>query len=220
MELHIEIESEEFVVFTHQGLAEVIFNGQSIAVPGLHNGLVFEKVQDWIFIEGQGVGFSIRWNMKEFLVITLGPVLWGRTQGLCGSLSGNPYDDFRSGSGERLAGLASFIDSWSLTGAQCWPSSALARPHHPCQAGSELDRQATEFCQEMLERDGLESCYSNLNPLPYYETCRWTFCEANNNLELARDLSCQSVESYVRACREGGLQPSDWRSPQFCREYY
>ena len=41
-----------------------MFNGQSIAVPGLHNGLVFETVQDWIFIDAQGVGFKIRWNMK------------------------------------------------------------------------------------------------------------------------------------------------------------
>ena len=203
---------------THQGLAEVVFNGQSIAVPGLHNGLVFETVQDWIFIEGQGVGFSIRWNMKEFLVITLSPVLWGRTLGLCGSLSGNPYDDYRSASGERLPGLAHFVESWSLTGSQCVPSSVSDHPH-PCQADSQLDSQAAQFCQELLERDGLETCYSNINPLPYYETCRWTFCQASHNLHLARDLSCQSVESYVRACREEGLQPSAWRSQQFCREY-
>ena len=203
---------------THQGLAEVVFNGQSIAVPGFHNGLVFEKVQDWIFIEGQGVGFSIRWNMKEFLVITLSPVLWGRTLGLCGSLSGNPYDDYRSASGERLPGLAHFVESWSLTGSQCVPSSVSDHPH-PCQADSQLDSQAAQFCQELLERDGLETCYSNINPLPYYETCRWTFCQASHNLHLARDLSCQSVESYVRSCREEGLQPSAWRSQQFCREY-
>ena len=219
MDLHIEIESEEFLITTRQGGAEVIFNGQSIAVPGMHNGLVFEKVQDWIFIEAQGVGFSIRWNLKEFLVITLSPVLWGRTLGLCGSLSANPYDDFRSNSGERVSGLTQFIQSWSLTGAQCPPSVSHLQPHHPCEAGSELASQAEQFCQEMMERDGLETCYSNINPLPYYETCRWTFCQASQDLELARDLSCQSVESYVRACREEGLQPSAWRSQDFCREY-
>ena len=64
MALHIEIEEEEFVLTTHSGAAEVLFNGQSIAVPGLHNGLLFEKVRDWIFIEAPGVGFKIRWNMK------------------------------------------------------------------------------------------------------------------------------------------------------------
>ena len=205
---------------SHQGLAEVIFNGQSIAVPGLYNGLVFEKVQDWIFIEGQGVGFSIRWNINGFLVITLSPVLWGRTLGLCGSLSGNPYDDYRSASGERLPGLAHFIESWSLRGEQCSSSTASSQSQ-PCQPGSELELQAGEFCQEMLEREGLRRCYSAPNPLPYYETCRWTFCQAHQShgLNLARESSCQSVESYVRACREEGLQPRDWRSHQFCREY-
>ena len=62
--LHIEIESEKFVITTQSGMAQVLFNGQSIAVPGLHNGLVFQKVKDWIFIDAQGVGFKIRWNMK------------------------------------------------------------------------------------------------------------------------------------------------------------
>ena len=217
------MESEEFVLSSHQGLAEVIFNGQSIAVPGLHNGLLFEKVQDWIFIEGQGVGFNIRWNIHGFLVITLSPVLWGRTLGLCGSLSGNPYDDYRSASGERLPGLAHFIDSWSLTGAQCSSSSSSSSSSvsgsHPCEPGSEVEREAGEFCQELLEREGLGSCYSTLNPLPYYETCRWTFCQAGHDLSLARDSSCQSVEAFVRACREEGVQPLDWRSHQFCREY-
>ena len=152
-------------------------------------------------------------------MITLSSALWERTLGMCGSLSANPYDDFRSMTGERLDSLAEFVESWALTDQQCELSSPRAPLSHPCQPGSQADTRATQFCQKMLEREGLESCYSTINPMPYYESCRWTFCQESHNINFARDLACESVESYVRACRDEGVQPLPWRTQDFCREY-
>ena len=146
-------------------------------------------------------------------MITLSSVLWERTLGLCGSLSGNPYDDFRSVSGERLGGLSEFVESWSA--GQC---QASVSP--PCQPGSQTELRAAQFCQKMLERDGLHTCYANINPIPYYQSCKWTFCQESQNIKFAKDFACDSVDSYVRACREEGLRPSTWRTPDFCRKYY
>ena len=151
-------------------------------------------------------------------MISLSSVLWERTLGICGSLSGNPYDDYRSSAGERLEGLSDFVSSWSLTEAQCL-SSSPAPVTHPCQPGSTTDRLATQFCQKMLEREGLHTCYTNLSPMPFYESCRWTFCQESHNMDFAKDFACQSVDSYVRACREEGLRPLVWRTPDFCRKF-
>ena len=99
--------------------------------------------------------------------------------------------------------------------------------NHPCPPGSSLDTAATNFCKKMLDSLGLHSCFSTLNPMPYYESCRWSYCEAAvpqsvkaaPNLEnIAADFACHSVESYVRACRGEGMQPEIWRTSDFCRK--
>ena len=79
--------------------------------------------------------------------------------------------------------------------------------------------EASEFCQNMLYNTGLQSCYNILNPLPYYEACKWSYCEEHPNSELSSDFACQAVESYVRTCRDEGAVPRDWRKKNFCCKY-
>ena len=101
--------------------------------------------------------------------------------------------------------------------------------NHPCPPGSSLDTAATNFCKKLLDSEGLHTCFSTLNPMPYYESCRWSYCEAaapqsvkgSSNMEsLASDFACHSVESYVRACRAEGIKPEVWRTADFCRKSY
>ena len=79
--------------------------------------------------------------------------------------------------------------------------------------------KASEFCQNMLYNTGLESCYNILNPLPYYEACKWSYCEEHPNSEFSSEFACQAVESYVRTCRDEGAVPGNWRQKNFCCKY-
>ena len=66
-------------------------------------------VGDWLVLESEGLGLILRWDLQDRLALTAEPGLWNRTAGLCGSLTGNPYDDL----GE-AAGLAAWLDRWTL----------------------------------------------------------------------------------------------------------
>ena len=88
---------------------------------------------------------------------------------------------------------------------------------HPCKdSDSELDKEATKFCKNILNNEGLQSCYKNLNPIAYYETCKWSYCKEFPNRKMASEFGCQAAESYVRACRDEGSVPGYWRKEDFC----
>ena len=213
------MESDEFVISANNGKSSVSLDGQSLQLPGVHNGMIFEIVGEWIFIEAQGLGFKLHWNSQDYLVITLSPVLWEKTVGLCGSLSGNPYDDFKNLDGENSQSMSAFVSYWSISDHEC-NNRGQPLASHPCQnKGSQIDSEATEFCKKMIYNLGLAECYSKLNPLPYYESCKWSYCEEHPNEGFAKEFGCQATESYVRACRNQGIIPRQWRQPDFCGKY-
>ena len=135
LSLHIEVESELFVIDVQNGIpqANLPWNRQqSMKLPGIHQGMLFEIVGDWLFIEAQGLGFNIQWNLKDYLVLTLSPLLWGKTVGLCGTLTGNPYDDYKNFDGGKSRGLSEFVDHWSVDESEC-ANNILQKALHPCQ---------------------------------------------------------------------------------------
>ena len=72
---------------------------------------------------------------------------------------------------------------------------------HTCSPGSDLDKQASQFCRNLVDSPSLSSCHSVLNPLPFYETCRWSYCSGSTpdsslgstpGSTLAGELACQA----------------------------
>ena len=190
---------------------------QSLTIPGFYDGMIFEVVGDWIFVEAQGLGIKLHWNSKDYLIINLSASLWDKTVGLCGSLSGNPYDDFMSDERNRIDSLPKFVESWTINKQECETSLP-----HPCKSSdtdSYLDQEASQFCKKMLYNEALHSCYKALNPLAYYETCKWSYCLEYPNTQMATEFACQAAASYVRACRDEGTVPGLWRQEDFCSKY-
>ena len=60
-------------------------------------------------------------------MISADAILWGRTTGLCGSLNGNPYDDFKTYTGEDSRGLADFVQSWVVPDGKLLLSSESSK---------------------------------------------------------------------------------------------
>ena len=102
----------------------------------------------WLVLEVSGLGLSLAWDLRDFLIITAEGPLWNRTAGLCGSLSGNPYDDFSLAEGGVGQGVASWVDSWTEETGQC----DAGQSGHPCTQGSAEADQATAFCRILLSR--------------------------------------------------------------------
>ena len=91
LKIHLTVETEEYEVSLEQGchdkrLRNILTtfllgnnrpiatnNGQSIVIPGQHNGVTFEQAGDWLFIEVQGLGFKLHWNLKVLKFIETYP---------------------------------------------------------------------------------------------------------------------------------------------------
>ena len=186
-------------------------------MPLTYLGIIFENVGNWILVEAEGLGFKIYWDSQDFIYIHLNSELWKKTNGLCGTLSGNPYDDFVDTEGSKVNnGLSGFVREWSLLDEYRDYSTNHNSEHiHPCE-NNDLASEAQEFCNKMLLIPSLSECYKEVDPLPYYETCKWSYCIAKSNNSQAINMGCQSAESYVRACRDHNLNIEQWRSPVFC----
>ena len=63
-------------------------------------------------------------------MISADATLWGRTTGLCGSLNGNPYDDFKTYTGEDSRGLADFVQSWVVPDGELLLSFRIKSGQH------------------------------------------------------------------------------------------
>ena len=115
--------------------------------------------QPHVVLEVQGLGITLVWDTKDFLMITADGPLWDHTAGLCGSLNGNPYNDFAMGDGSSGPGVGAWVESWTSPNTQPGPDgrpgSSMCeggRPEHPCTPGSEEGERATRFCRNLLER--------------------------------------------------------------------
>ena len=218
LSLHIRVEDDEFIMENTNEKLILTNEENSLSLPGYHSGMLFETVGNWLFVEAQSLGFKLYWDRHNYLVVKLDGQMWGRTSGLCGSLSGNPYDDYQDVEGKSASGLSNFVESWTLDEHECNSlNGQLISVQHPCQIlGTEANNDATKFCSNMLYNEGLNTCFQNLNPLPYYESCKWSYCKEYNNIKLAKEFGCQAAESYVRACKEQDNTPVTWRQNDFC----
>ena len=208
----MEVEDEEYVISNINGSARVTSLGESLEVPGVKRGIIFELVGDWLIVEVPGLGFSLHWNNKEFLEIKLSQLLWNRTAGLCGTLTDNPFDDQVNIDGQTATGFTNFVSSWSSgTDEECETSSIEAL----CNDET-VKEESTTFCQKFLFNEALQECQKVLNPFPYFETCKRSYCQSKSNGGTRDVVPCQTVESYVKACRSKGISIENWRQDGFC----
>lgn len=210
MTILMEVESEEIEIEFNNDYPTATMNGESFNIPGHHNGILFEVIEDWLIVEVPGLGFSIYLSNEKILQIKLSSSLWNRTVGICGTLSGNYVDDFHDINGAQIGGYNHLLDSWKTENKnnRLMKQTVL----HPCRE-KRMEEMSSNFCQKMLNSVALQECYKSVNPLPYFEACKWSYCE---NTDQLIESHCQSVASYVNTCRAKGITVSNWRQPDFC----
>ena len=157
--LHLLLEADHYRVEVVGGRPTVTIGGRTLAVPGVHQGVTMQLAGLWLVLEVQGLGITLVWDTKDFLMITADGPLWDHTAGLCGSLNGNPYNDFAMGDGSSSHGVGAWVESWTSATTQPGPDGRPGSnmceggtPEHPCTPGSEEGERATQFCRSLLDR--------------------------------------------------------------------
>ena len=128
-------------------------------MPTFETGILFEKVGSWVFAKADGLGFHLKWNAKEYLVvIEVAASLWGATEGLCGNHDGNPFNDFvprgENFGGDRVT-LKELIASWSHNGQNC---GEIVQHEDICSHDESEENRAERRCQSILTKPGLQFC--------------------------------------------------------------
>ncbi|XP_028831721.1 zonadhesin isoform X2 [Denticeps clupeoides] len=132
----------------------------------------------------------------------------GQMCGLCGTYSGNQYDDFVTPEGEILAKPNPFGNSWRVPDNNWKCSEEL--PEEPI-CPSELKDEGYLHCSKLYE-DTFADCHILVPPQIYVNSCVTDYCATGGD----EQKTCTSLTSYVVACEVAGLNMGEWWKDTAC----
>ena len=208
--------------------------GQVVPIPSALDGLLTERIANYVILNAQGLGFVLKWDPKvgplscltplfnwftiyfqsRTVELSAGESLWNRTSGLCGRINGYWADDFQSRDGRNSANLLAFVNSWQADsgGQEC---SSGPTESHSCKWDSPEDQAianaASDMCKRLLDEPRFEKCRKALDPRSYYETCRWDYCQCassgggQSQSRKGEECACRALETYFHECLRQGV---------------
>ncbi|XP_042343147.1 mucin-2-like [Plectropomus leopardus] len=153
-------------------------------------------------------GLVLMWDQRTSLFIKLSPKFQGKVCGLCGNYDGNIRNDFTTRSGETVAEVTDFGNSWKLS-STC-PNAQLITD--PCSSNRYRAAWSQKQCS-IITSATFQSCHSQVDPGPYYDSCVRDSCACDTGGDC--ECLCTAVAAYAKACNEAGACIR-WRTPKLC----
>lgn len=85
---------------------------------------------------------------------------------------------------------------------------------HACSRDQEKD--ASDFCNKLLKDKRFSACHNVVDVVTILNACKWDYCACGQ--DASSKCACQTVEMYVRECRQRGVVIREWRDDRTCRE--
>ncbi|XP_031778090.1 uncharacterized protein LOC100118388 isoform X3 [Nasonia vitripennis] len=159
----------------------------------LENGTVFVYQEESIVtVERKNRQFKLECNLKyDLCTLELAGWYHGKTAGLLGTMSNEPYDDALASSGRYERDVAEFARSWALE-PECrlGPGEPAPRPARPARP---LEQAQGPFCRELFSNKSSEfsSCFGIVEPEAYRRVCAESASERE---------ACALAMSYLQSC--------------------
>lgn len=159
-------------------------------------------------------GLKVLYDTVYYVEVIVPSTYQGKMCGLCGNYNKKDRDEFRLPGGKGTKNVNEFGKSW-----------VVDLPEHIC-GGCEEDcpvcENANAVLYEKLDSCGImkapdgpfQACHSKIDPAAYVSDCVFDVCAADGSKEIL----CNSVQAYVLACQNAGVQIQPWRSSSFCRK--
>jgi von Willebrand factor len=171
-----------------------------------------------IRIHLESVPLTIVWDTKKFVQVEATPSIWNRTAGLCGTLDGNPDNDFTSKDGIIQKLPSTFVDSWRMP--------AFDKPNQNCELqkadllSSEcepsIEEKANMVCTDLIKNKKLEACIGMFDEDSLIDNCISDYCYCKNTYERTACV-CSGISMITKDCAFRGVKlPTDWRDFQIC----
>ncbi|KAG8199486.1 hypothetical protein JTE90_009334 [Oedothorax gibbosus] len=208
----IYVGTEEYLLSNGLDGPTVENEGETYVVPAAVDGLLFQMVSDYVTLESP-LGFRLKWNRRNTLLLEITGILRNKTCGLCGKFDGSVINDFETSDGTITDSVEVFANSWAMNhlGETCDSKAVVS---DTCGEKREKVYEAQLHCKIIFSAR-FSSCHSLVDPHNYFEACKFDYCGCGFSDNYS--CSCDSLAEYFRECsRLGGKVEGGWRSENLC----
>ncbi|XP_068629642.1 hemocytin [Battus philenor] len=187
-----------------------------IPIPASLPGIRVSMPSDQVFVNLDAVGVTLKWDTNNLIVIEGTVLLWNKTKGLCGTLDGNPENEFLIKDGTIARSKSVMVASWQLNkiGDTCESSPT---ENSACASKSDADmKKAMQFCTKIFSKDKFRKCSKVMDVSLLLEACQWDYCACTTSLS-PEECACKTVSVYAKECLRHGIQEMiSWRDSETC----
>ncbi|XP_050345304.1 hemocytin [Nymphalis io] len=195
----------------------VIFRNSKrmIPMPAFLPGIRVSMPSDQVLVN-LDVGVTLKWDTNDLVIVEGSVLLWNKTEGLCGTLDGNPENDMTTKEGNIAQTKSVMIASWELNkiGDICDSSPTDVSACH--SKSNEDMKNALKFCSKVFSKDKFRKCSKAMDVSQLLEVCQWDYCACTTSLS-PEECACRTVSVYAKECLRHGVQEMRaWRDSETC----
>ncbi|XP_072943853.1 hemocytin-like [Epargyreus clarus] len=202
------------VVTSEDGAVVFRSTKRMIPIPATLPGLRVAMPSDHVLVTLDALGVTLKWDTNNVVVIEGSVLLWNKTEGLCGTLDGNPENDMKIKDGSVAKTTSVMIASWQLNkiGDICDSSPTETSA---CASGEDMLR-ALQFCNKVFTKEKFRKCSTVMDVTQLLEACQWDYCACVTSLS-PEECACSTVSVYAKECLRHGIEEmKSWRDADTC----
>ncbi|XP_071950627.1 IgGFc-binding protein-like [Antedon mediterranea] len=198
---------DKVIEFKQNKMLEI--DGIEVTPPFACPGLNIELVGTDLILQ-TNFSLEVQWNGESNIEVSLSTKFYNSTEGLCGNLDYDKYNEYIKFSGQQTSSVNEFGNSWADS-PDCTFEMGISPPD-PCE-DNEDEEEAETKCNIIIDTEGpFEECHDVVDPNDIYSDCVYDLCAT-----LPDELSlCEDIEAYARQCQDYGIEIEVWRSVSFC----
>ncbi|KAF1397985.1 Zonadhesin, partial [Spheniscus mendiculus] len=205
---------------------QLVLDGVRVRPPARpHEGIHIYQRTRRISLETD-FGLHLSFDSYQNADIKLANTYRNRVEGLCGDFDGKYRNDFKTPDGVQVKNVNVFGESWKVPLKRS--TSRLRRSvdskddseeeldpglFQGCNKNQLEQEHGTSRCQILTDSNGpFVKCHSMVSPDFYFTSCLFDMCvEGDEDATL-----CRSLEEYVLACQQEGVNMEGWRKQTVC----
>ncbi|XP_069804822.1 IgGFc-binding protein-like [Dendropsophus ebraccatus] len=159
------------------------------------------------------IGVRVTYDWNSHVTIAAPSSYYNGFSGLCGNFNQDPSDDQQSPNGTLINSTIEWAASWTVYNRDpfCFHSCPGQCP--TCEESKKRLYGGDANCGILFKKDGpFRECISRVSPNEFFDACLFDVCMNNG----ARNILCQTLETYAITCQNQGIRIYDWRTPTSC----
>uniref|UniRef100_A0A8C8RVE9 Alpha-tectorin n=1 Tax=Pelusios castaneus TaxID=367368 RepID=A0A8C8RVE9_9SAUR len=203
---------EQDIAMARGATGDVMVNGIKSLLPvALLNGKIRAHQNGFSVKVATDFGVEISYDGIQHVEVTVPLIYHNFTCGLCGTLTSDPSDDFRTPNGTVVTSAVLFATSWQVkdNGHKCMEDQEL----RSCPAAERAHYFSHDYCGILKKSPGpFSTCAQTLPQADLVENCMYDLCISRGN----RTVLCGVLGAYTESCQDANITVGQWRTDTFC----